>query len=118
MTSLESVRKFEYRPFRLKIGFDVDFEAGDVILHGLCRDVSDAGIRVEFDGSAVVGSSGLLILRHPTGELRLEAHVAYIEKCQVGLVFLFKTQWEREMTSEFITTIANHAAASPVVQFP
>jgi PilZ domain len=118
MTGMESVRKFEYRPFRLKIGFDVDFEAGEVILHGLCRDVSDSGIRVEFDGSMIEGNSGLLILRHPIGELRLEVQVAYIEKCQVGLVFLFKTQWERDMTIEFITTIANHAAASPVVQFP
>jgi hypothetical protein len=102
----------------MRIGFDVDFEAGDETFHGLCRDVSDAGIRVEFDGSVVVGIGGLLILRHPTGVLKLEARVAYIEKCQVGLLFLFTSQWERELTIEFIASIANHTGNSQVICFP
>jgi hypothetical protein len=118
MNDLGSIRKFEYRPFRMKIGFDVDFEADDVTLHGVCRDVSDAGIRAEFDGFVVVGSSGLLTLRHPTGELTIEAQVAYSEKCQVGLVFLIKTQWQHDLTIDFISTITNLAAASIVVRFP
>jgi PilZ domain len=118
MSDLESIRKFEYRPFRMKTGFEVDFDSGGKTLHGLCRDVSDSGIRAEFDGSAVIGSSGLLILCHPTGVLRVEAQVAYVEKFQVGLVFLFKTQWESEMTIEFVTTIADHETLSQVVQFP
>ena len=118
MNELDSIRRFEYRPCRLKTGFGVDFVAGGETLHGLCRDVGDAGICAEFDGSLAVGASGLLILRHPAGVLKLEARVAYIEKCQVGLVFLFQTPAECEITSEFIASIANDATAPRLIRFP
>jgi len=102
----------------MRIGFEVDFVSGGNTLKGLCRDVSDTGIRAEFEGSVDLASSGLLILCHPTGVLRIQAQVAYVEKCQVGLLFLFKTQWEREMTIEFINAIADQTTHSQVVQFP
>jgi hypothetical protein len=98
-------------------GFNVDFVAGGSPLRGLCRDVSDAGIRAEFDDPLIVGGCGLLILRPPTGVLELRAQVAYIEKRQVGLLFLFETPWERRMTIEFIAAIASDAGKSPIVRF-
>jgi PilZ domain len=118
MKDSDNIRRFEYRPCRTKAGFCVDFVAEGETLHGLCRDVGDTGIRAEFDGSVVVGSSGLLILRPPTGVLKLEARVAYIEKFQVGLVFLFQTAAEREMAIEFIASVANQTATPLAVQFP
>jgi hypothetical protein len=80
-------------------------------------DVSDEGIRAALDGSVIVGSSGLLKLHHPDGVLEIEAQVAYIEKCQVGLIFLFKTPWERKLTIEYMASIANRAADCLVVPF-
>ena len=118
MNEPDSIRKFEYRPCRLKTGFSVDFIVGGETLHGLCTDVGDVGIRAEFGSSLAVGASGLLILRHPVGVLKLEARVAYIEKCQVGLVFLFQTPAECEITSEFIASIANDATAPRLIRFP
>jgi hypothetical protein len=118
MTHPSSIRRFEYRPCRIATGFDIDFVSGGETLHGLCRDVSDAGIRATLDGSVEVGSSGLLILRPPTGLLELEAQVAYIEDRQVGLVFLFDTPWECALTIEFIASIANHEAPFLIVRFP
>jgi hypothetical protein len=118
MTDLKSVRKFEYRPCRITTGFDVDFVVGGLTLSGICRDVSDTGIRVKLEGSVAVGDSGLLILHHPTGMLRLEAHVAYIDKCHVGLVFAFETPWERTIAIEYMATIANRNVDSMVVRFP
>lgn len=118
MTELNSVRKFEYRPCRVTTGFDVDFVVGDETFIGLCRDVSDTGIRVKLDGSVVVGDCGLLTLRHPMGTLKVEAQVAYIDNAYVGLVFDFETARERTATAEYMTVIANHAAASMLVQFP
>jgi len=106
MGNINSLRKFEYRPCRLATGFNVDFVAEGEAIHGVCKDVSDAGIRAEFDGSVTVGSSGLLILRHPTGILKLVARVAYCEKYQVGLEFLLDTPSERRMTSDFIAAIS------------
>lgn len=118
MRDLDSIRRFEYRHPRMTTGFNVDFAAGAETLHGLCRDVSEDGIRAEFDGSVVVGSSGLLVLRHPIGVLKLEARVAYVERRQVGLVFLFQTPWERRVTIEFVASIANHKGTSLAVRFP
>lgn len=118
MRDMKSIRKFEYRPCRIETGFDVDFVAGGETLSGLCRDVSDTGIRVKLDGSVAVGDSGILILRHPTGVLKLEAHVAYIDKCHVGFVFAFETQRERAMAIEFMAVIAHRSSASMVVRFP
>jgi hypothetical protein len=89
----------------MKTGFQVEFSSGGPPFRGLCKDVSEAGIRAEFDDPMTVGSSGLLILRPPTGVLELRAQVVYIEKRQVGLLFLFQTSWERRMTIEFIASL-------------
>jgi hypothetical protein len=97
-------------------GFHVDFAPAGSPFRGLCRDISEAGVRAEFDDPIIVGDSGLLILRPPTGVLELRAQVAYIEKRQVGLLFLFETPWQRRMTIEFIASIANHAGMAPIVR--
>lgn len=107
MSDLESVRKFEFRPCRMKAGFDVTFLAGGETVHGICRDLSGAGVRAEFDGLVATGSSGELILRHPSGVLNLEAQVAYVEKSQVGLVFLFRTPSECALVTRLIAALAN-----------
>jgi hypothetical protein len=117
MSDLESIRRFVYREPRTSTGFHVTFIAGGSPLYGLCRDVSDAGIRAEFDDPLTVGDSGLLILRPPSGVLELRAQIAYIEKRQVGLLFLFETEWERTMTIEFIAAIANDPGTSAIVRF-
>jgi hypothetical protein len=118
MSDLDSIRRFVFREPRMTTGFNVDFLTGGSPFLGLCRDVSDAGIGAEFDDPIDVGDSGLLILRPPTGVLELRARVAYIEKRQVGLLFLFQTAWERRMTIEFIAAIASDAGTSSVVRFP
>jgi hypothetical protein len=117
MRDLDGIRRFVYREPRTTTGFHVDFVVAGPPFRGLCRDVSDAGIRAEFDDPLIVGGSGLLILRPPTGVLELRAQVAYIEKRQVGLLFLFETPWERRMTIEFVAAIANDAGMAPIVRF-
>jgi len=112
------VRKFEYRPYRMKTGFAVAFFVAGTTLNGLCRDVSDAGIRAEFDGSLAVGESGILLLLHPTGQLKLKARAAYIEKCQVGLVFVFQNERERQATIDYVASIASNLADTQIIEFP
>jgi hypothetical protein len=116
MRDLGTVRTFVYREPRTTTGFHVDFLAGASPLRGFCRDVSETGIRAEFDDPLVLGDTGLLMLHPPTGVLELRAQVAYIEKRQVGLLFLFETPWERMMTVEFIAAIANNAGTAPIVR--
>jgi hypothetical protein len=117
MRDLDSIRRFVYREPRTSTGFMVTFMAAGSPLRGLCRDVSETGIRAEFDDPLATGDCGLLILRPPTGVLELRAQVAYIEKRQVGLLFLFDTPWERRMTIEFIAAIANDPGTSAIVRF-
>ena len=102
MNDMTRVRKFIYRHCRVKAGFTVDFLVGSDTFHGVCRDASDAGIRAEFDGSVVVGSSGLLVLHKPAGVLKLEARVAYMDRGQVGLDFTFKANPEHGRIVEFV----------------
>jgi hypothetical protein len=118
MTEPSNIRNFEYRPCRIAAGFGIDFVAGGETLHGICRDVSNSGIRATLNGSVAVGNSGVLILHHPMGELKLEAQVAYIEELKVGLEFLFKTTWECAMTIEFVASIANYSPTALVVRYP
>jgi hypothetical protein len=116
MRDLDGIRRFVFREPRMTTGFHVEFVPGASPFRGLCRDISDAGIRAEFDDPLIVGDSGLLILRPPTGVLELRAQVAYIEKRQVGLLFLFGTPWERRMTVEFIAAIANDTGTAAFVR--
>jgi hypothetical protein len=118
MSSPDNIRKFEYRPCRIATGFDVDFIAAGETFHGICKDVGNSGIRAIFDSSVPVESSGLLILRHPLGLLKLDAQVVYIENHQVGLEFRFNTPWECSVAIEFIASIANHSEPPLIVRFP
>jgi hypothetical protein len=112
MSDLQNVRDFEYRPSRMRADIGVDFLAEDDVLHGICKDVNNTGIRAQFDCCVAAGRSGLLILRHPTGVLKLEARVAYVENGQVVLVFDFKTPSEYEMAVQFIASTTDRVAVS------
>jgi hypothetical protein len=112
MSNLKSNRKFEYRRTRKKADFSVDFIAEGQTFHGFCKDVSDAGICAEFADPMVVGSIGLLILKHRSGVLKLEARVSHVEDGQVGLAFIFGTAAECAMTLDFIASIANCTVVS------
>jgi hypothetical protein len=113
-----SVRKFEYRPCRVRAGLEVEFVTKGATLRGICKDVSDEGIRATLDGSVDVGSTGLLILRDSKGALEIEAQAAYLDECYVGLAFLFRTSWERAITFEFIASIADNQGVPSVIPFP
>jgi len=118
MTPPASVRRFEYRHCRVSTGFEVEFVVNGKALFGTCKDVSDDGVRVCVDGSLEVGDSGLLILRYRASALEVEAQVAYMQQCHVGLIFVFSTGWERQVTGEFIASIASELGDLSVVRFP
>lgn len=117
MSEPENIRSFEYRPSRINAGFNVDFVAGEETFHGLCRDISETGLRAAFEDALTVSGSGTLILRHPTGTLELEATVGYVDKTQAGFEFVFKTTRDREIATEYIADIARIAKGTPVVRF-
>jgi hypothetical protein len=117
MKKQDSVRKFEYRPSRTAGGFDLEFIADGKTITGFCKDLSEEGIRATLDGPVVVGSFGLVVFRHSTGTLELEAQVAYIDKLHIGIVFLFQTAWERTAINNLIALIQDIPGESMVVPF-
>jgi len=110
MCTLTSFRKFEYRLIRITAAFNVDFIAEGETFHGSCKDVSDTGIRAEFEVPMVVGSSGLLILRPSPRIFKIEAKVSHITNRQVGLAFVFETPLELDNAVQFIASIAKWRA--------
>jgi hypothetical protein len=112
------VRDFVYRKPRMATGFQVEFALGSLRAHGFCRDVSSTGIRADFEDDLIEGTCGLLILRPRTGVLEIRSQVAYVEKCQVGLLFLFDTQWEQRMTMEFVASILEDKGLPPLPAIP
>jgi len=118
MSSPSSIRKFEYRPCRITTGFDVDFMPGKETFHGVCKNVSHAGLRATFYDPVSAGNSGLLILRHPIGVLELEALIVYVDESQVGFEFLFQSPRECVMTAEYMDSIVDQAASTLIFRFP
>jgi hypothetical protein len=118
MGDLDSMRRLAYRKPRMAVGFPVEFVVEGSRFSGFCRDVSDEGLRAEFEDPVIPGSSGLLILRPRTGVLELRAKVAYVEKRQVGLLFLFETSWERRMTFDFVTGVLDETGSSSMLSAP
>ena len=100
------MRKLEYRRPRRPVSFTVEFLSNGEILRGLCRDVTDAGLRVDFDGRAIIGTSGTLTLRHPTRVFSIKATIAYLDNAHTVLTFLFDTPQERGTAAQFFTSIA------------
>jgi hypothetical protein len=115
---MDNMRDFVYRKPRMTTGFQVEFVVGSVSFHGFCKDVGAAGIRAEFEDDLHEGSCGLLILRPRRGVLEIRSQVAYVEKCQVGLLFLFETAWEQRMTVDFITGVLEDKGLPPLPAIP
>jgi hypothetical protein len=110
------MHRFEYRIPRTATSFSVDFTQGEVTLHGLCRDVSQQGIRADLDGPVLVGTTGILVLRHSAGAIKLEAQVAYVENGQAGLTFVFHAAHERGTIHRLIAAIADAPANLHIIR--
>ena len=104
---LDSVRKFEYRLFRISAGFAVSFVLDNQIFRGLCKDISDTGIRAEFDGPLLPGAEGSLTLHHRTGDSKFDARVAHSRSGEVGIEFVFQAPWQHEMAIQAVAAIVN-----------
>ncbi len=74
-------------------------------LHGRCRDLSEEGIRAEFEGKVEAGHTGLLTLRHSARVLRIDARSTHAEESQVGLSFIFETPEQRAAATRFAALV-------------
>ncbi len=101
------MRKFEYRPPRLRSNFTIEFILGDRTLRGHCINASDSGIRATLDGEVPTGSTGLLMLRHPNRALTIQAVATHLQADEVGLSFIFRSKTQRELTQRFLASATN-----------
>jgi PilZ domain len=105
------MRRLEYRRPRSTTAFHVDFVVDGKLLHGRCRDASESGIRAELDSTAVVGSSGLLVLHRREGTVKRLARVAYLDGPTAGLPFLVNPTHEDDDSTTAITVVAANSVA-------
>lgn len=117
MNGPENIRSFQYRPSRITAGFNVDFVTNEETFHGLCRDISETGLRAAFDYALDVGSSGTLTLLHPIGTLTLEAMIGYVDRTEAGFEFVFRSARDHEIATEYIAGIAKADKGTQVVPF-
>lgn len=100
------MRKLEYRHPRKTSIFNIEFLVDGVTIHGVCKDVSEDGVRAGLDRHTAVGTLGLLKLRHPMRVLTINARLSYLDKAEVGFAFLFEESQEREAATEFVAMLS------------
>ena len=110
------MRKLEYRhPRKISI-FNIEFVVDGTPIRGLCKDVSQDGIRAGLDTHTPIGSTGTLKLRHPMRLLTINARLTYLDKAEVGLAFLFEDSDERDAVTEFVAMLDTLPARPALVR--
>lgn len=113
------MRDLLYRLPRFTADFPVDVIVGELAFLGICKNISETGIRGEFRHRLPVGTEGLLRLNHPRDSMELRASVAYANQQEMAFHFLFRSESERKRACEFaqmanLTGAPLRAAAPPV----
>lgn len=112
---MSNVRKFQYRPSRKKAVFPIEFKTEMGVFRGVCRNVSNTGIRAEFETPLTVGDAGCLVLCHPLRSIEVDARVAYIEETEVGLEFEFGSAWQRGQVLGLLSS-PGHSSGTPMAR--
>ncbi len=95
------MRDLLYRLPRFSADFPVDIIVGEIALLGVCKNISENGMRGEFRHRLPVGTEGLIRLNHPQQSMEVTGKVAYFAQYQMAFHFLFKSEGERKKVAEF-----------------
>jgi len=105
------MRRLEYRAPRKTAAFPIEFSTDSGTTQGSCRDVSETGIRAEFDCRSPLGATGVLTLRHPAHKLTLLARITHAEPSHVGFSFVFAVPEERGAAKRFVALVTEWTGA-------
>jgi hypothetical protein len=112
------MRDLFYRLPRFSADFPVDVIIGDMAILGVCKNISETGMRGEFRQRLPLETEGLIRLNHPQQSMELRGKVVHYAQYQMAFHFLFQSEMERKKLCDFaraanVTGTALKTAALP-----
>jgi len=102
---MNRIRNFLYRLPRFDANCRMDFIHGDVVLLGICSNLSQSGLRGTFSEHVASGSEGLLTLYFEDRQVEVHARIDSRREEEVRVKFQFTTEKERSAMRELIDLI-------------
>ena len=81
--------------------FPVDVIIGEMAILGVCKNISETGMRGEFRQRLPIETEGLIRLNHPQQVMELRGKVVHYAQYQMAFHFLFQSESERLRLCEF-----------------
>lgn len=102
---------FAYRPPRIDFCFPVEFHAGNEILVGSTKNISEKGFLVDFGEPLRLGLTGRTRFRVGRCTLELEARIVYTEGFSAALAFDFASDQERSFLYALVGMVTQQSSA-------
>ena len=99
------MRDLLYRLPRFSADFPVDVIVGETAILGVCKNISETGMRGEFRQRLPLETEGLIRLNHPQQSMELWAKVVHYERFQMAFHFCFQSEAERLKLCEFARAV-------------
>jgi hypothetical protein len=96
-----TMRDLSYRLPRFSAHFPVDVIVGEMAILGVCKNISETGMRGEFRHRLAIDAEGLIRLNHPQQSMELRAKVVHCTQHQMAFFFLFQSEVERKRLCDF-----------------
>ncbi len=99
------MRDLFYRLPRFAADFPVDVIIGEMAILGVCKNISETGMRGEFRHRLPLETEGLIRLNHPQRNMELRGKVVHYAQYQMAFHFLFQSEVERNRLCEFARAV-------------
>jgi len=109
-----NMRKFDYRSPRFSIDLPVTFMQGRSTQLGRCKEISEEGMKIEFNDPASLNSYGAAYLICDDLGLQVSVRVMHIGAESSGIKFLYESRAQRERVSRLVASLTGpHQYARP-----
>ncbi len=110
------MHKFDYRSPRFAVDLPIEFTVQTTTLLARCIEISNEGMKLELYEPCPLHARGIVSIRHRDGLLELEARVAHVGDTHGGMVFIYKSDRERNAVAQLIAALSTLPhCATPVL---
>ncbi len=99
------MRDLLYRLPRHMADFPVDIIVGEIAILGVCKDISDHGMRGEFRHRLPLDTEGLIRLNPPMLSMELKGILVHATQTQMSFEFKFQSEAERRKLADFARAV-------------
>ncbi len=83
----------------------MDVIVGEMAILGVCKNISENGMRGEFRQRLPIETEGLIRLNHPQQSMELRGRVVHYAQYQMAFNFLFQSEAERKRLCDFARAV-------------